>query len=73
MTEMGYLQCFLTPSLISTIAHNTNLYAASKHAPAGWATSAEEVWLFIAVHIYMGIVDLRWCSNDEFIQSTCGP
>jgi hypothetical protein len=58
MTEMGYLQYFLTPSLISTIAHNTNLYAASKGAPAGWATSAEEVWLFIAVHIYMGIVDL---------------
>ena len=60
MTEMGYLQCFLTPSLISTIAHNTNLYAASKHAPAGWATSAEEVWLFIAVHIFMGIVDLPY-------------
>ena len=60
MTELGYLQCFLTPALISTIANNTNLYAASKGAPAGWATSAEEVWLFIAVHIFMGIVDLPY-------------
>jgi hypothetical protein len=58
MSEMGYLQCFLTPSLLSTIATNTNLYAVSKQAPAGWATSAEELWLFIAVHIFMGIVDL---------------
>jgi Transposase IS4/DDE_Tnp_1-like zinc-ribbon len=57
-TEMGYLQCFLTPSLVSTIATNTNLYATSKQAPAGWATSADEVWLFIAVHIFMGIVEL---------------
>jgi Transposase IS4 len=58
MTEMGYLQCFLTQEVVSLIATNTNLYAASKHAPAGWATTAEEVWLFIAVHIFMGIVDL---------------
>lgn len=58
MSEMGYLQCFLTPSLVSTIATNTNLYATSKQAPAGWATTADEVWLFIAVHIFMGIVDL---------------
>ena len=55
-----YLQCFLPPSLISTIATNTNLYATSKQAPAGWATSAEEMWLFIAVHIFMGIVDLPY-------------
>jgi hypothetical protein len=58
MTEMGYLQCFLTPELVSTIATNTNLYAASKQAPAGWATTPEEMWLFIAVHIFMGIVVL---------------
>jgi hypothetical protein len=58
MTEMGYLQCFLTPELVSTIAANTNLYAASKQAPAGWATTAQEIWLFIAVHIFMGVVVL---------------
>jgi hypothetical protein len=58
MSEMGYLQCFLTPSLVSTMATNTNLYAASKQAPAGWATSEEELWLFIAVHICMGIAEL---------------
>jgi hypothetical protein len=60
MSEMGYLQCFLTPSLISTIATNTNLYATSKQAPAGWATTPEEVWLCIAVHIFMGIVELPY-------------
>lgn len=59
-TEMDYLQCFLPPSLIATIATNTNLYAVSKHAPAGWATTPEEVWLFIAVHIFMGIIDLPY-------------
>jgi hypothetical protein len=57
-TEMGYLQCFLTPELMSTIAANTNLYAAFKQAPAGWSTTAEELWLFVAVHIFMGIVVL---------------
>jgi hypothetical protein len=60
LTEMGYLQCFLTPSLIATIAANTNLYAAFKQAPAGWATTPEEIWLFIAVHIFMGIVPLPY-------------
>jgi Transposase IS4 len=57
-SEMGYLQCFLTPALVSTIAANTNLYAQFKQASAGWSTSAEELWLFIAVRIFMGIVAL---------------
>jgi hypothetical protein len=34
MTELGYVQCFLTDELLSTITTNTNLYAASKGAPA---------------------------------------
>jgi hypothetical protein len=55
---MGYLQCFLPPSLIATIATNTNLYAAFKQAPAGWSTTPEELWLFIAVHIFLGIIEL---------------
>ena len=59
-SERGYLQCFLPPSLISTIATNTNLYAAFKQAPAGWATTPEEIWRFIAVHIYMGIIGLPY-------------
>jgi hypothetical protein len=57
-TEFGYLRCFLPDTLISTIATNTTLYAASKGAPPGWATTSAEIWLFICVHIYMGIVDL---------------
>jgi hypothetical protein len=57
-SELGYLQCFLTEELVSTIAINTNLYAISKHAAAEWSTTASEIWRFIAVHIFMGIVDL---------------
>ena len=34
-TELGYFQCFLTPSLVDTIATNTNLYAKFKGAPEG--------------------------------------
>ena len=58
MTELGYLRCFLPDSLIATIATNTTLYAASKEAAAGWATTSEEVWSFISVYIFMGIVSL---------------
>jgi hypothetical protein len=57
-SELGYLQCFLTPELVSTMATNSNLYATSKGAAAGWATSAAELWRFISVHIFMGIVVL---------------
>ena len=57
-TEFGYLRCFLPDTLISTIATNTNLYATSKGAPPGWATTPAEIWRFISVHIYMGIIDL---------------
>jgi Transposase IS4 len=57
-TEMGYLQCFLPPSLIDTITTNTNLYAAFKGAPPGWTTTSAEIWRFISVHIFMGIIDL---------------
>jgi hypothetical protein len=58
MTVLSYLQCFLTGAMVATIAANTNLYAASKLAPAGWATTAKEMWRYIGVHIFMGIVDL---------------
>ena len=44
----------------TTIATNTNLYAAFKEAPPGWATTSAEVWQFISVHIYMGIIDLPY-------------
>jgi Transposase IS4 len=57
-SEFGYLRCFLPDTLISTIATNTTLYAASKGAPPGWATTPAEIWLFISVHIFMGIIDL---------------
>ena len=48
----------LTTSIVSTIADNTNLCARSKQASVGWSTSAQELWLFIPVRIFMGIVVL---------------
>jgi len=57
-TELGYLRCFLSDTLIDIITANTNLYAKSKQAPAGWATTSAEVWMFIAVHIFMGVCEL---------------
>ena len=57
-TELGFLQCLLTEQTVAAIATNTTAYAHSKGWPATWQTSAQELWLFIAVHIYMGIVCL---------------
>ena len=59
-SELGYVQCFLTDELVSTIVTNTNLYARSKGESGEWATSTEEIWRFIAVHVFMGIVDLPY-------------
>ena len=57
-TELGFFQCMLTEQTVAAIANHTTAYAHSKGRPATWTTSAEELWLFIAVHIYMGIVHL---------------
>jgi hypothetical protein len=57
-TELRFFQCLLTEQTVAAIATNTAAYAHSKGWPATWQTSPEEVWLFIAVHIFMGIVAL---------------
>jgi len=57
-SEMDFFQQMLTLQTIETIASNTTAYAHSKGMSDTWKTSAEEMWLFIAVHIYMGIVPL---------------
>jgi hypothetical protein len=43
---------------VDIIAENTNAYAALHGAPAGWATSASEVWLLIQVNLFMGMIPL---------------
>jgi hypothetical protein len=55
VNEMDFFQCMLTQQTIHTIAANTTAYAHHKGANQAWTTSAEELWLFIAVHIFMGI------------------
>ena len=57
-TELGFFQCMLTEQTVADIATNSTANAHNKGWPATWQTSAAEIWLFIAVHIYMGIVRL---------------
>jgi Transposase IS4 len=57
-TEMGFLQLLLTDATLEIIATNTNHYAHVKGMLSSWHTTKEELWLFIAVHLYMGIVPL---------------
>src|SRR6185437_8603384 len=55
VTEMDIFQCMLTQQTLRTIVTNTTAYAHHKGAAQTWTTSVEELWLFIAVHIFMGI------------------
>jgi hypothetical protein len=55
------LDCFrlmLNQYLVATIAENTTAYARHKGNDATWSTDVDEMYLFIAVHIRMGIVRL---------------
>ena len=57
-TELGYLRCFLTDTLIDIVVNSTNAYAQSRQATPPFVTDAAEMWRFIAVRIRMGIVQL---------------
>jgi hypothetical protein len=58
VSEMDFFHCLLTQQTLQTIAANTTAYAHHKGAAQTWTTSVEELWLFVAVHIFMGIVHL---------------
>ena len=58
ISEMDFFHCLLTQHTLQTIAANTTTYAHHKGAAQTWMTSVEELWLFIAVHIFMGIAHL---------------
>ena len=58
ITPLSLLQCLLPDATLDIVVTNTNAYAATKGADSGWQTTREELWLFIAVHICMGIVKL---------------
>ena len=57
-TELGYLRCFLTDTLVDIVVNSTNAYAQSRQATPPFVTDAAEMWRFIAVRIRMGIVQL---------------
>jgi Transposase IS4 len=57
-SELAVLQALLSDATIQVITTNTIAYAHSRGMPSTWQTTSEEVWLFIAVHICMGIVRL---------------
>ena len=57
-SELGYLRCFITDTLIDIIVTNTNAYAQSLQATPPFVTDAAEMWRYIAARIRMGIVRL---------------
>ena len=56
--ELGFLQLFLTQTLVETFVASTNQYAAAYHAPHWTPTTVEELWRYLAVRIRQGIVVL---------------
>ena len=58
VSEMDFFHCLLSQQTLQVIAANTTAYAHHKDAAQTWTTSVEELWLFIAVHIFMDIVHL---------------
>jgi hypothetical protein len=57
-TPLNYLQLFLPFSLMQQLASNTTSYAHFCGEHYTWYTTPEELYAFIGVHIYMGIVKL---------------
>ena len=57
-TELGYLHCYIDPTLIDHFVTNTNLYAAARQAAAWVDTTTEKMWRYLAVRIHQGIVVL---------------
>ena len=57
-SELGYLRCFITDTLIDIMVLNTNAYAITRQASPTFVTDAAEMWRFIAARVRMGIVRL---------------
>jgi Transposase IS4 len=57
-TPLSFFQLFLTPPLMEYVAECMNEYAVFKAARDWFPTNASELYCFIAVLIYMGIVPL---------------
>jgi hypothetical protein len=57
-SELGYVSCFLTDTLIDIIVTSTNAYALSLQASPAFTTDAAEMWRYIAARIRMGIARL---------------
>jgi hypothetical protein len=58
LTELGYLQSFIDPSLIDIFVTNTNLYAIARQTSPWEPITTEEMWRYLAVRIRQGIVRL---------------
>ena len=57
-SELGYVRCFLTNTLINIMVSSTNAYALSHRASPAFTTDAAEMWRYIAARIRMGIARL---------------
>ena len=52
-----YFTKFFTPDLIQHITYHTNLYAAQKDISTSFTTDTTEILNFIAILLYMGVVE----------------
>lgn len=57
-SPMQFFQLFLTPALVQRWKEHTDSYAEESGGENEWSTTVEELYAFIAAHIYMGIVDI---------------
>jgi hypothetical protein len=57
-SPLEFLQLFLPRALMQQHAHWTTAYARQHGAELTWQTTAGEMYAFLGVHIYMGIVAL---------------
>jgi hypothetical protein len=57
-SPLQYLQLFLPPETMALFAQYTTDYAQHITRDREWSTTAEELYAFVAAHIYMGICDL---------------
>ncbi|KAM3608637.1 uncharacterized protein V6R79_002069 [Siganus canaliculatus] len=63
-TKLYYFTRYYSPELIRHIIHQTNLYTAQKDINTTFTTTEDEMMIFVAILIYMGIVPIS--STEDY-------
>lgn len=72
MSPQQYFCKFFTPQLIKHITYQTNLYATQKDIATTFTTTDDEIHTFIAILLYMGVVECP-SLDDYWAMSTRVP